>query len=232
MAGVSVGARVFRALIPLARRERGPRSVVVFDLETLRGPEECGGWEHAERFGLAVGVTWCAAHGYRSWEEREAAALVAYLARFERVVGFNVLSFDYSVLSAYQPDVWPLLVPRTLDLLEDVRRGLGYRVGLDALCAATLGRGKSGSGADAPRLWQEGERLRVMRYCRDDVRLTRDLYLHGLRRGFIRYPGGTLVVGGRWSDQRVGKQGSHGTISGKRSSTGHRPSRSGGRGRD
>jgi DEAD/DEAH box helicase domain-containing protein len=174
-------------------------STVVFDLETLRGPEECGGWEHAHRFGLSVGVTWCAAHGYRPWYEPEARALVDYLARFDRIVGFNVLSFDYAVLSAYAPDLWPLLVPRTLDLLDRVHRGLGYRVGLDRLCAATLGSGKSGSGAEAPRLWHEGECLRVARYCRDDVRLTRDLYLHGLGRGFIRYPGGELVVGGQWS---------------------------------
>ena len=175
---------------------------MVFDLETLRGPEECGGWEHAHRFGLAVAVTWCAAHGYRAWVEPEAAALVAYLARFERVVGFNVLRFDYAVLSAYVPDLWPLLVPRTLDLLDEVRQRLGYRLALDRLATATLGRGKSGSGAEAPRLWREGERLRVARYCRDDVRLTRDLYLHGLRRGFIRYPDrGTvqeLVVSDRW----------------------------------
>lgn len=189
--------RLLAAIHPRGLPER--RSTVVFDLETLRGPEECGGWEHADRFGLAVGVTWCAARGYRTWGERQAAALVAYLARFERVVGFNLLRFDYAVLSAYAPDLWPLLVPRTLDLLERVRQGLGYRVGLDALCRATLGRGKSGSGAEAPRLWREGEHLRVARYCRDDVRLTRDLYLHGLRHGFIRYPGGDLVVRGRRS---------------------------------
>jgi DEAD/DEAH box helicase domain-containing protein len=194
---VAIG--VLRRNLRVGRRSAGLPSTVVFDLETLRGPEECGGWEHADRFGLSVAVTWCAAHGYRSWYEAEAGALVDNLARFDRVVGFNVLRFDYAVLSAYAPDLWPRIVPRTLDLLECVLWGLGYRVGLDRLCLATLGRGKSGSGADAPRLWQEGEHLRVARYCRDDVRLTRDLYLHGLRRGFIRHPHGELAISGQWS---------------------------------
>ncbi len=175
-------------LLGSSRRRRIPASVVIFDLETVRGPEECGGWENARLFGLAVGVTWSVADGFREWFEPDATALVDYLARFERVVGFNVLRFDYAVLEAYRPDARAVLEPRTLDLLADVHRRLGRRYGLNALAAETLGRGKSGSGADSLRWWRDGERERVVAYCRDDVALTRDLYVHGLRRGHIRYP--------------------------------------------
>jgi len=177
---------------------------VVFDVETVRGPEECGGWGHVDRFGLAIAVSWCAAHGYRSWDEARAGALVGYLGRFERIVGFNVLRFDYAVLSAYQPDLWPRLVPRTLDLLADVHRLLGFRVSLDRLAAATLDAHKSGSGAESLRWWREGARTRVLRYCRDDVRLTRDLYHHGRDRGVIRYPDGEAVRPLRVSWRRPG----------------------------
>ncbi|MGH2584075.1 MAG: ribonuclease H-like domain-containing protein [Dehalococcoidia bacterium] len=169
-------------------RQSGPSSTVVFDLETIRGPEECGGWEHADRFGLAVGVTWCEAEGFREWFEPDAGALVEYLGGFDRVVGFNVIGFDYSVLSAYDAGVRPLLESKTLDLLADVHQRLGRRIKLDDLCAQTLGMRKSGSGADSLRWWRDGERERVTEYCRDDVRLTRDLYLHGRKRGFVRYP--------------------------------------------
>jgi DEAD/DEAH box helicase domain-containing protein len=165
----------------------GCPDVAVFDLETVRGPDECGGWKHADRFGLAVGVTWCEAEGLRDWFEPDAAALVDYLARFQRVVGFNVLGFDYKVLGAYHPGVWTLLEHKTLDLLWDFHRLTGRRIKLDDLCAETLGARKSGSGADSLRWWRDGQRERVTNYCRDDVRLTRDLYLHGLQRGFIRY---------------------------------------------
>jgi DEAD/DEAH box helicase domain-containing protein len=181
-------AGILRALGLRRRVWRRPSSTVVFDLETIRGPEECGGWEHADRFGLAVGVTWCEGEGFREWFEPDAVALVEYLGGFDRVVGFNVIGFDYTVLSAYDAGVWSLLEPKTLDLLADVHRRLGRRIKLDDLCAQTLGARKSGSGADSLRWWRDGERERVAQYCRDDVRLTRDLYLHGLKRGFVRYP--------------------------------------------
>lgn len=161
---------------------------IVVDLETLRGPDEAGGWEHPERFGLAVGVTWDAGRGFREWFEGEAAALTEELSRFGRVVGFNVLRFDYGVLSAYVPNVRALLSGKTVDILADVYRALGFRVSLDDLARATLGRGKTGTGGQALRWWREGKRELVIEYCRSDVALTRDLYLHGVANGAIRYP--------------------------------------------
>lgn len=165
----------------------GRPTVVVMDLETVRGPDECGGWGNAHAFGLSVGVTWCEAEGFRDWYEPDASALVAYLARFERIVGFNLLGFDYKVLGAYQPAVFEMLTPKTLDLLADVHALLGKRLSLDALCGETLGRRKTGKGDQALRWWADGRRDLVVRYCRDDVALTRDLYHHGCRHGFIRY---------------------------------------------
>ena len=106
----------------------GCPGVVVFDLETVRGPDECGGWKNAARFGLAVGVTWCEAEGFRDWFEPDAAALVEYLGGFQRVVGFNVLGFDYKVLGAYYAGVWTLLEHKTLDLLWDFHRLTGRRI--------------------------------------------------------------------------------------------------------
>jgi DEAD/DEAH box helicase domain-containing protein len=160
---------------------------VVFDVETVRGPEECGGWKNAHRFGLAVGVTWAEPDGFKTWYEPDAVAMVDYLARFDRVIGFNVLGFDYTVLGAYHAGVRALLEHKTLDLLAEVHRLAGRRFKLDDLCAETLGARKSGTGAESLAWWRSGERERVVAYCRDDVALTRDLYLHGLRRGFIRY---------------------------------------------
>lgn len=175
-------------------------SVVVMDLETQRGPDECGGWGNAHRFGLSVGVTWNQADGYREWYEPDAAALVHELARFRIVVGFNVLRFDYRVLGAYCPDTPRLLPPRTLDVLDHVHRAAGFRVSLDRLCAETLGARKSGTGDQALRWWRDGERARVAAYCRDDVSLTRDLYLHGCQHGVIYAPGpgARLAIPVRW----------------------------------
>jgi DEAD/DEAH box helicase domain-containing protein len=160
---------------------------VIFDLETQRLFEEVGG-RFPERLGLAVAVTWDNENGFREWWERDAQALVAELSRFRRVVGFNVLRFDYEVLSPYQPDVFRLLSGKTVDVLEDVFTTLGFRVKLTHLAEATLGRSKTADGIEAVRLWRDGERQKLVEYCRADVELTRDLYAHGLTRGEIFYP--------------------------------------------
>lgn len=176
--------------------DNAPWALVVVDLETQRGPDECGGWVNAHRFGLSVGVTWSAGEGFREWYEPQAIALVQHLARFRRVVGFNLLRFDYAVLSAYEPLVHTLLTTRTVDLLEHVHRTAGYRVGLDRLCTETLGASKSGKGDQALRWWRDGEHTRVAQYCRDDVALTRDLYLYGCEYGAV-------YTNGRRGRQRI-----------------------------
>lgn len=162
-------------------------SHIILDLETARGPDEVGGWV-AERMGLAVAVTWDQENRFREWYEEDVEALVGELSGFDRVVGFNVLDFDYGVLAAYHPKVSKLLKGKTVDILADVHRALGFRVKLDELAQATLGRGKTGTGEQALQWWRQGRRDLVIKYCQEDVRLTKDIYEYGLKRGEIYYP--------------------------------------------
>ena len=164
-----------------------PAGYVVIDLETQRGPDEVGGWV-AERMGLAVAVTWDQQNAFREWFEEDAQALVEELSGFERVVGFNLLEFDYGVLAASNPNVSELLKGKTVDILAHVHRALGFRIKLDELARATLGRGKTGRGDQSLQWWRQGKRDLVVEYCRADVELTRDLYTHGLTHGVIYYP--------------------------------------------
>jgi DEAD/DEAH box helicase domain-containing protein len=161
----------------------GPRTVV-FDLETQRSADEVGGWEKAHLMRVAVGVACVLPDAFHVYRENEVPALLALLDSADLVVGFNCLRFDYAVLSAYDPDDlarrWP-----TLDLLRAVEAGFGRRVGLAALGEATLGVGKSADGLTSLRWWREGRVDDVIRYCRDDVALTRDLYRFGLEQGHV-----------------------------------------------
>lgn len=180
---------LFNALLRDGATDEGkaPASYVVVDLETQRGPDEVGGWV-AERMGLAVAVTWDKQNAFREWFEEDVQALVEELSGFQRVVGFNLLDFDYAVLAAYNPNVSKLLKGKTVDLLAHVHRALGFRIKLDELAHATLGRGKTGTGAQSLQWWRQGKRDLVVEYCRADVELTRDMYTHGVTHGFIYYP--------------------------------------------
>lgn len=162
-------------------------NTIVFDIETKRGPGEVGGWI-PERMGLAVAVTWDETNGFREWFRDDVEALIRELSGFGRVVGFNVLRFDYRVLARYQRNVSRLLTPRTLDILADIYDALGFRVSLDNVARATLGRGKIATYDQAGKWWREGKRDLVAKYCRGDVELTRDIYAYGLSHGVIYYP--------------------------------------------
>jgi DEAD/DEAH box helicase domain-containing protein len=119
------------------------------------------------------------------FREGQLNAFFRLLSQMDLVVGFNIRRFDYKVLSAYTTmDLWSL---PTLDILDAVKGRLGYRLSLDALCSATLGTRKSADGLMALKWWKSGEIRKVLEYCKDDVRLTRDLFLFGHKNGYLLF---------------------------------------------
>mgnify|MGYP001765943531 CR=1 FL=1 len=175
--------------------------VVVFDLETQRSFQDVGGRDQLHRLGLSLGVVYSYATGeYTTYREGDAGALVDALLAAGKVVGFNVKGFDYPVLRAYRPDADFRNIP-TLDLMEDLARVLGFRIGLDKVAGATLGRRKTADGLAALRWFKEGRFDLIERYCRDDVEVTRLLYEYGRDHGEVRIPerdGTVRVVQVRW----------------------------------
>jgi DEAD/DEAH box helicase domain-containing protein len=163
---------------------------IYLDAETQRIADEVqGGWDNIRAFGLSVAVTWDAANGYREWYEADAGRLIGELRAFDRIVTFNGLRFDLEVLSAYG-DVGELR-GKSLDLLQDLKRRLGFRVSLQNLAQATLGKGKTASGLDAVKWWRSGDpalRQRVVDYCRMDVEILREIVAYGRREGFVKIP--------------------------------------------
>ena len=177
---------------------------IYLDAETQRLSDEVsGGWENIRAFGLAVAVTWDARNEFREWYEADAGRLIGELRAFDRIVTFNGLRFDLEVLSAYG-DVHELR-GKSLDLLQDLKRRLGFRVSLQNLAQATLGKRKTGSGVEAVQWWRSGDpalRQRVVEYCRMDVEILRDIVTHGRREGFVRVPsqGKDLPVYVAWGE--------------------------------
>ncbi len=172
-----------RAVPPLVPGSGG--NTLVFDLETLRSAAEVGGWGNAHRMGIALAVV-ChlEEERFEVFRETEARALAAALRAAGLVVGFNVRRFDYRVLAGYTGADYNRFVP-TLDLLEDVRRALGFRLRLDHLARETLGNGKSADGLQSLAWVRAGRLDLVEEYCRHDVEVLRDLYLFGRREGYV-----------------------------------------------
>jgi hypothetical protein len=163
------------------------RDIVYFDLETQRTANDVGGWDRKHEMGMSIGVTYSTALGeYRIYREHRVQEMIDQLRRADLVVGFNLINFDYQVLRGYNPMDLEYIVP-TLDLMVEIEKIAGRRLGLDALASATLGVGKTGDGLDAIRWWREGKLLEIAEYCCFDVKVTRLLHEHGVKHREVFY---------------------------------------------
>ena len=159
--------------------------VVVFDLETQRSFAQVGGRSQFHRLGVSVAV----AYRYDRDEflvvtEDRIDELINLLLDATLVVGYNIRGFDYEVLRAYTDHDLQQLP--TLDLMFDLEQRLGFRPKLDSVVSATLGAGKIADGMQALEWWQLGEIEKIIDYCREDVRVTRDLYDFGKRHRWVQ----------------------------------------------
>ena len=177
----------------------------VLDLETQRLAQEVGGWKNSHLMRVSVAVLYDSrSRDYRAYSEDQVPALIEDLAGLELVVGFNLKRFDYKVLGAYTARDLSRLP--TLDLLLEVQRQLGFRLSLQALGQATLQAAKSADGLQAVAWWRQGRIEELTAYCRQDVKLTRDLFRFGRDKGHLLYQrkdGNVLRIPVDWSWSRL-----------------------------
>lgn len=163
----------------------GPR-VLYFDLETQKGADEVGGWGNAHLMKLAVGVVWDSLEQkYFTFREHEGGELANKLRNSDLVVGFNVVSFDYTVLQPYSS--FDLHEINTFDMLVDVNKKLGFRLSLNHLAKHTLNAEKSADGLLSLQWYKEGKIDKIIEYCTRDVEVTRDLFQFGEKNGHVLY---------------------------------------------
>lgn len=168
--------------------------VLIYDCEISRcipskgarctGYEYCDGWSDFENMGVSV-IGW-------GWLDDPSVNAALSVAEFQEVsisadavAGFNSKSFDDNLMAANG-----LSISTDIDLLELVRLAGygssrwedcpdGWSYGLDAIAQAN-GTAKTGSGALAPQWWQDGDRQKVIDYCKQDIAITRDMLRLGL----------------------------------------------------
>ncbi len=183
-----------------ARLAPAGRDVLVFDLETQRSFQDVGGRTAMRRLGMSVGVVYSFRDDrFRAYLEAEAEKLITALQQAELVIGFNLLGFDYEVLQGYREVA--LEKTPTLDIMVELHGKLGFRPKLDSVVQATLGAAKTADGLQALTWWKEGRLDLIEKYCTEDVRLTRDLYLFGKRNRHVlvsRFSGSPMKVEVTW----------------------------------
>jgi DEAD/DEAH box helicase domain-containing protein len=175
-------------------------NIVYFDLESQKLFEEVGGRDPGKLL-LACGVTWSTERNdFAVYWEKDAPALVAELKAADRVIGFNIISFDYEVLKPYTPKE-NFRAFRSTDMLQDIHRTLGFRLSLDTIAKATLGATKTADGIKSVEWFRNGELDKMAEYCKADVDITRRVYEFGRDNGYVHYYsklGSKLKVAVNW----------------------------------
>ncbi|EKD33521.1 MAG: hypothetical protein ACD_76C00009G0001 [uncultured bacterium] len=158
----------------------------VIDIETKNTFSDVEGSQGVK--GLRISVV-CAyfsdTNTYESFEEHELPKLWKRLEEMDRIIGYNILHFDFPVMNNYYAG--DFLKFNALDLLVEVEKGLGFRVKLDDLAQANLGSGKTGTGLLAVELYKQGKIKELKDYCMRDVEVTRLLYERGLAYGKLLF---------------------------------------------
>jgi len=177
-------------IVPKASNEH---RILYFDLETQKSADDVGGWGNIHDMKLAVGVVWDSCEQeYFSYLEGAASQLVKKLQTADLVVGFNVKKFDYGVLQPYAD--FDLDEITTFDMLIDVNKKLGHRLSLNHLAENTLNAEKSADGLVSLQWYKEGKIDKIIEYCKQDVAITRDLFLYGESHGCVKYSTRSGVV--------------------------------------
>jgi len=155
--------------------------VLVFDIETQRGFNEIS---TISEMGIAVAVSCdCKNCEYKYYTEENSQELIEDIFNADIVVGYNCISFDYTVLQGYTDRDFSSV--KTVDMMRIVQRSLGFRPKLDNLLEATFGEKKTADGLQSLRWYKQGKMDLIKEYCYHDVRLTTALYEFGRDNGFV-----------------------------------------------
>ena len=160
------------------------RHFLVIDIETQKLVQDVGGWDHIDQLGVSVACAYDSkSDEFLSFRENELKKLID-LCEERLVIGYNIRGFDLPVLVPYG------LVPSNLDVfdimydLQTLTRQQYLK--LEAVARGTLGAGKSADGLQAVEWWKGGQIQKIIDYCIQDVKVTRDVFQFGRQNGFVR----------------------------------------------
>ena len=159
------------------------RHFLVLDIETQRLVQEVGGWDHVDKLGISVACAYDSkTDKFLTFLESDLKKLID-LCEERLVVGYNIRGFDLPVMVPYGLDISKLDV---FDIMYDLETLTRQRfLKLEAVARGTLGTGKSADGLMAVEWWKKGEVDKIIEYCLQDVKVTRDIFQFGRQNGHV-----------------------------------------------
>lgn len=171
-------------------KELEGKPIVVFDLEIKNVIGQNGvTWSTYGKMGISVGC----AFDYRSMDylvfmDDNIQELRELLAKANLIVGFNIVGFDLPLIASSTKVVEKNPDLEIYDILYWSRKSTGWDgsnkfpqgLKLDEHLEGTFGKEnmKTANGAEAPKMWQNGEIGKLTSYCLADVKREKMLFEH------------------------------------------------------
>ena len=124
---------------------------------------------------------------YSYWEN-DFANMWALFSNADRIIGFNSLHFDVPAMAPLAPYDFKKLMH--FDIMDHVKNALGFRAGLGAIAAETLGHTKIDHGLNAVKYWAEHTEeslAKLKKYCEADVMVTKEVYDFGMKNKLLKF---------------------------------------------
>jgi DEAD/DEAH box helicase domain-containing protein len=158
---------------------------IVLDIETKNTFQEVGSNDPTKLDISLLVIYDYKINDYLTFTEDNFNDLWQILEETDLIIGYNSDHFDIPLLNKYYPG--DLSAVASLDLLTEIKNTIGRSIRLDNIAEATLGVGKSGHGLQAIEWWKEGKIEKIEKYCRNDVKVTKEIYEHALKNGKLKY---------------------------------------------
>lgn len=152
---------------------------IIFDIESRNTFQEVGSNEPSALDISVVCLYDSETDSYDSFLMEDLGRLWTILEKADMLIGFNSEYFDIPLLNKYYPG--DLTKIKSLDILKEIKNATGRRVKLDQIAEGTLKKNKSGHGLEAVEWWKKGDVDKIIKYCLDDVRLTKEIYDYALK---------------------------------------------------
>lgn len=158
---------------------------IIFDIETRNIFDDVGKADPALLDISLVGVYDSKTDEYTSYLVEDLPKLWPLIENADVLIGYNSDHFDIPLLNKYYHG--DLTKIKSLDIMAEIKKSLGRRIGLGNVAEATLNVGKSAHGLQAVEWWKKGDIESIRKYCLQDVKVTKEIYEYALKNKKLKY---------------------------------------------
>ena len=159
---------------------------IIFDIETRNIFADVGS-DKAEDLDISVLSLYDSeTEKYYSFLQEDFEKMWPFFEKADLIVTYNGIWFDVPLLQKYTDKI-NLSEINHVDIFAKIRDVTGKRLSLDGVAGTTLNLSKSANGLQAVAWWNSGEIDKIIKYCEQDVKVTKDLYEYALENSKMFY---------------------------------------------